>query len=538
MALGTLPLELHLTITQELDDLDIYHLAQSCKSMFNLIEGIPDVWKSRLKRMCKLEKLIWASYDGLSTALDFKNACIRPVTFIKRRTLLETVFLISTDPTTCLEEEREEEEGSSRSQSYRSSVNSAEYATAGVYLIPGGRFLVTLNSTCLFLWDLGPPNATALPTIILRHALGPPKGANTHRYCIVYSEVINDFTVQILLGPRRDLDYPEDNASMFKIIELKWFNAATPSIRELGRLQVVPDPRDGRRFIPEEGVAIHHELQTIFIRSGRITIAWNYSQKSYFSWVCDPGSGCILYIDHAGVHAIPLPYEGAYHLIQDETVSFEQNPPFSNDPIPCFSTPHPSHPVQDTSLGHRILGANVPTRIPDTGAFIYTIYESHDCTDHEGHVLSHYRYELNPLDPTASIIHLVDRTPAYWAEDDEPEPTFTFLCGSGWHRRTGVLWIEPRHYDGEELVDPCVADAALLPPSTSTIDSSSAPIEVPPTEDTPRLLMALYPWDDAPGMPAFYSLCAASGRLVVLWSARLEEEQEDNDEALGFVDFP
>ncbi|KAF6757960.1 hypothetical protein DFP72DRAFT_889514, partial [Ephemerocybe angulata] len=423
-------------------------------------------------------------------------------------------------------------------------MNGATYATAGVYLIPGGRFLVTLNSTCLFLWDLGPPNATALPTIILRHSLGPPKGANMHRYCIVYSEVINDFTVQILLGPRRDLDYPEDNAALFKIIELKWFNAATPSIRELGRLQVIPD-RDGRRFFPEDGVAIHHERQAIFIQSDRITIAWNYGQKSYFSWVCSPSrliiqEGYIMYIDRAGVHGISLPDESAYHLIQDETVSFEQHPPSSNGLMPCFSSSHPSHPVRDTCLGNIILGANVPTRIPDTGAFIYTMYESHDCTDHEGHVLSHYRYELNPLDPTASIIQLVDRTPAYWAKHDEPSPTFAFLCGSGWDRRAGVLWIEPRHYDGELLVDPLVAGGIYIsisrawPPSTSTIDSSSGPIEIPPTKDTPRLLKELYPRRDAMGMPPFYSLCASTGRLVVLWTNRMTVSDRDNDELLEF----
>ncbi|KAF6752215.1 hypothetical protein DFP72DRAFT_905290 [Ephemerocybe angulata] len=168
------PNELWFLIAGLLVPLDIISLQSTCRTLKELLHQ-RSVWIAALKAMCFRNSLFYPSYSPDTMSLAQIQQCALGPEAFKRRVSKKSSTIISTDSEKAL---------SHRPAQKRRGVEPKQvplhYANqqrgSGLYLVPGGRFLVIFDSVVLALWDLGvaglPPLENPLLVAQTRFRLG------------------------------------------------------------------------------------------------------------------------------------------------------------------------------------------------------------------------------------------------------------------------------------------------------------------------------------------------------------------------------
>ncbi|KAF6764498.1 hypothetical protein DFP72DRAFT_1163446 [Ephemerocybe angulata] len=143
-----LPLELHLCIIEELDAPDLLNLGQTCNAIRSTINQ-RRVWEAALRATCRLNQLFEPSYHPIEDLdiLELQRAALEPW----RRSASFALGSRSDSPF------RDEESAASRNvlrKKIKLESDSVE-EFAQVYIVPGGRYVLAITGSCIYLWDLG-----------------------------------------------------------------------------------------------------------------------------------------------------------------------------------------------------------------------------------------------------------------------------------------------------------------------------------------------------------------------------------------------
>jgi hypothetical protein len=103
-----------------------------------------------------MHRLFWPSYKNLSTAAELKHACTGMVRFLKQMNHASAPGATLLPRTT--------------SPVFPRDVMSP-HRMCDVYLMPGGRFLLTFEFAWMFVWDLQSVGDGKTPPLMLRHPI-------------------------------------------------------------------------------------------------------------------------------------------------------------------------------------------------------------------------------------------------------------------------------------------------------------------------------------------------------------------------------
>ncbi|KAF5342513.1 hypothetical protein D9611_001202 [Ephemerocybe angulata] len=158
-----LPIELGILVAKELPTRDICRLQQTCKAFYDLIEGASELWRGRLQRHCGADVLL----SSFSTASELRRACTGTLRFKHRYRRGGHPM----PPTSRLLPHKKEDDQfqNRRSQYWPHHLYPEESSTFN--LIPGGRFLITVDKKWLRVWDLGPPGILNEPFEVVLHEI-------------------------------------------------------------------------------------------------------------------------------------------------------------------------------------------------------------------------------------------------------------------------------------------------------------------------------------------------------------------------------
>ncbi|KAJ2926946.1 hypothetical protein H1R20_g10120, partial [Candolleomyces eurysporus] len=496
-----LPSELQLSIIEHLNVCDIYHLQQTCKGLYSLIEEeAKSVWTRCLQRQCAMHRLFWPSYKNLSTATELKNACTGMVRFLREMDHASAPGTALLPRTTSL--------------ALPPGVMSPR-RMCDIYLMPGGRFLLTFEFSWIFVWDLQSISDWKPPPLLLRHPIDDEIDWVSTLKVISSTKVRLLMRIKVISGsnmgsPVENLRPGEDLRS-WKVFELTYNDNDTFSIETVGRLAVVC-PKD----LPGDPCAIL-DSNRVLLHVHESTLVWDFCNKRISVWtleelppVCDlfPNQGHVFYITAEGVHGVkPSPFQP----LQDGQVL---SVPLQESTTATFCASHEQ--VHSVSILHGVVWGNLwGTGLEAARSLTYELKEEADDT------IKFYRYkfQFNHADPFKSSLKLVhsssqlvenlnmagcndlllrtdqsceDRRVALWTEG----PLSSFR---------GAVLLSPREaFDDEgaeyhpspSSTNPRVSDLKIIP----------VPVIVPGT--------AYYHFDTL--VPDF---CSASGRVVVLWLA-------------------
>ncbi|KAF5340047.1 hypothetical protein D9611_012392 [Ephemerocybe angulata] len=268
--------ELQLEIIGELDECGIAQLEQVCKDLYDLIEGNPDAWKGCLQRKCKHEGMIWSSFSNLSTAAEFKAACTGPKLF-KRKCDQDQINPVKL--TTPFSTANADVPGSASGNERTASDEPNAWADLrDIYLVPGGRFLITIEGSWMKLWDLMPRTEEESLVLLRRQPLAFKKYLR-----LISVEVADTSTLHLLLCE----DFPNTSSawntaqnrsrSVLEVFEIKFsVSEESFSIRKLAELGVWHNGTYPPLFTQLRGL--------VALQTDRDTLVWDYTQGGYYVW--------------------------------------------------------------------------------------------------------------------------------------------------------------------------------------------------------------------------------------------------------------
>ena len=165
------------------------------------------VWEAALRRVCKEHQLYTPSYPiGAMSVEELRKAAIRPSLWrirITERAQHGSDFQEKVD--------WEPQEKKRINLRVGSAVGSSD-----LYLVPGGRFLITGNSDALRLWDLGVPWAPSLrhPVLLAVARLGCPEVLQVEEHLLsIEAQVLDDRVVRVVVLTSR---------YRFVLLKLSW----------------------------------------------------------------------------------------------------------------------------------------------------------------------------------------------------------------------------------------------------------------------------------------------------------------------------
>ncbi|KAF6756159.1 hypothetical protein DFP72DRAFT_294041 [Ephemerocybe angulata] len=269
--------ELQLEIIGELDECDIAQLEQVCKDLYDLIEGNPDAWKGCLRRKCEHEGMIWSSFSNLSTAAGFKAACTGPKRF-KRKCDQDQINPVKV--TTPFSTVNADVPGNASGNERAASDEPNPWTDLrDIYLVPGGRFLITIEGSWMKVWDLILRGEDGSPTLLRRHSLAFKKYLR-----LICVEVVNTSTLHLLLCE----DFPDTSAgwnmaqnrsrSVLEVFEFKFSVSVEEAflVRKLAELGV----RHNGWYSP----LVTQLRGLVALKTDRDTLVWDYNQGGYYVW--------------------------------------------------------------------------------------------------------------------------------------------------------------------------------------------------------------------------------------------------------------
>ncbi|RXW13896.1 hypothetical protein EST38_g11961 [Candolleomyces aberdarensis] len=378
-----------LSIIEHFNVRDIYHLQQTCKRLYLLIEEeAKSVWTRCLQRQCAMHRLFWPSYKNLSTAMELKNACTGMVRFLREMDHASAPGTTLLPRTTSLK--------------FPPGVMSPR-RMCDIYLMPGGRFLLTFEFSWIFVWDLQSVGDGKSPPLLLRHPIGDEIDWVSTLKVISSTKVRLLMRIKVVSGsnvtsPIENLKPGEDLRS-WKVFELTYNDNDAFSIETVGRLAVIcPEdlPGDPCAILDSNRVLLHvHES----------TLVWDFRNKRISAWtleelppVCDlfPNQGHVFYITAEGVHgAKPPPFQP----LQDGQVL---SIPLQESTTATFCASHEQ--VHSVSILHGVVWGNLwGTGLEAAQSLTYEVKEEANDT------IKFYRYkfQFNHADPFKSSLKLV-----------------------------------------------------------------------------------------------------------------------------------
>ncbi|KAF5342516.1 hypothetical protein D9611_001207 [Ephemerocybe angulata] len=159
-----LPIELGILIAKALPTRDICRLQQICKAFYDLIEGDSELWRERLRCQCGTD-VLWSGFGGF-TAPELRRACTGTLRFKHR-------YRQGGQPTPPISRLLPHKNEDDQLQNHRSQDWHYPYPeeSSTFNLIPGGRFLITVDKKWLRVWDLGPPGSLNEPCEVVLHEI-------------------------------------------------------------------------------------------------------------------------------------------------------------------------------------------------------------------------------------------------------------------------------------------------------------------------------------------------------------------------------
>ncbi|KAF5341678.1 hypothetical protein D9611_001193 [Ephemerocybe angulata] len=426
----TLPSELQTLVIKCLRASDIVHSQQTCKDFNNLIEGSTEIWKACLKNQCHDEGLFWSTYNGLSTALEYKNACIgvwRFKEFFQNGDDMDDRAKARYLPVKAygdLAEEGDveayEAEGPVHLDEPQPPKNPHPGIT-GTYLIPGGRFLIAVDKTWLLLWDLGLPGKVDAPVVLSSYELCCPSLSVTMLHvCIVDNHsalriVLQEYPfskippyIPATQGPGPPLDPSHLHA--FHRFEICLPESGEYTIKSLGRLCVAS--------FYEIVCAAQTEHQVALNLSSNSVVLWNTAQgDEAFSFWESPVEFSTLYIQQdylftiaprTGVQAI-LMSQFPRTPIKNGFVDLRSLAP--NQPSTIYTFNHPKVPGSPGCV-------MLPRSIPSAGVVKYDV-EISMLDRNETHRICQFSFDFHFEEPTTSTLRSLG-TPHYRSRQDVP----------------------------------------------------------------------------------------------------------------------
>ncbi|KAF6756871.1 hypothetical protein DFP72DRAFT_1168627 [Ephemerocybe angulata] len=159
-----LPIELGILIAKELPTRDICRLQQTCKAFYDLLEGDSELWRERLRCQCGTD-ILWSGFGGF-TAPELRRACTGTLRFKHR-------YRQGGHPTPPISRLLPHKNEDDQLQNRRFQDGRYAYLeeSSNFNLIPGGRFLITVDKRWLRVWDLGPPGSLNEPCEVVLHEI-------------------------------------------------------------------------------------------------------------------------------------------------------------------------------------------------------------------------------------------------------------------------------------------------------------------------------------------------------------------------------
>ncbi|KAJ2928240.1 hypothetical protein H1R20_g8847, partial [Candolleomyces eurysporus] len=470
-----LPPEIQLLIIENLDVLDVFHLQQTCKYLYKLIEAFDHViWRKCLQQQCTQNGLFWPSYRKHATSDEFKDACTTNLRFRNASRKWEDRSA-STIPST---------------------VEKLEFDWVPFdefYLVPGGRFLITLHKLFFRIWSLYPST--------LRN--DAPKVGYTDVYymqCpfsgIAYANVVHGTKIELLLSGttksvalslnrqfvsptayRSDHEDQEMTSLLHLEITIEDGSDMVFSFRKSGLIQ----------FLHGEGedtpnlTILGDGNIVVFQTSSGITMAWDSAHHHCFGWrpegigdaVCDwelfSNDEFVFYVNGSGVHGFKIP---PLQPITEEYVtlsSFSDNR-FSSS----FFIPHiRPYDITDSAC---IISQENCFPISDQQPVIYIIKEIEDNDDDDSTtILLHwYQFRFDSSNPGSSTLTLLDTTSLKRDCRRSLSPCRTYNV---WGDQVAIVWESEDEDDSEQLHTSFYLSLSTIPssPTPSSFSRASSP---------------------------------------------------------------
>ncbi|KAF5342330.1 hypothetical protein D9611_001163 [Ephemerocybe angulata] len=276
-----LPIELGILIVKELPTRDICRLQQTCRAFYDLIEDDSVLWRERLQRQCGAD-VLWSSFF---TTSELRRACTGTLRFKHRYrrgghpTPPIARLLPHKDEGDQLQNDLNQGEGFSLAYIEESS---------NFHLIPGGRFLITVDKRWLRVWDLGPPGSLNEPCEVVLHEIDcvdtqpiivDVAVADTDRVHLLIRE---DHSVRRLPQPFDQSEYNLNGLSrvrIFRRFQIRLPDKGQHSVEGLGRLCVL----HSFNGIYDRCAAQHGPV--VALGFGKTLLLWDTSDSPDKNWV-------------------------------------------------------------------------------------------------------------------------------------------------------------------------------------------------------------------------------------------------------------
>ncbi|KAF5341825.1 hypothetical protein D9611_001171 [Ephemerocybe angulata] len=276
----TLPAELRVLIAKELPTRDICRLQQTCKAFYDLIEDNSELWREHLRRQCGTD-VLWSSFSGF-TASELRRACTGILRFKHRYRRGGH----PKPPTPRLLPYNSEHDDLQHQQ--RQESDNPYPDISATFLVPGGRFLITVDKKWLRVWDLGPPGSLSEPCEVVRYELNCADTTPEIADVIVADKdtvhlLIQEYYPQPTLPQSFGIDRSEYNfghGSTFTLLhrlEIRLPGKGPHSVRELGRLCVLHS-RGSEICATQDGPIVAFGV-------GERVLIWGASDSLGTSWV-------------------------------------------------------------------------------------------------------------------------------------------------------------------------------------------------------------------------------------------------------------
>ncbi|KAF6756876.1 hypothetical protein DFP72DRAFT_892559 [Ephemerocybe angulata] len=514
----TLPPELRTVVITCLRASDIVHLQQTCKDFNSLIEGSAEIWKACLKNQCHNEGLFWSTYNGLSTALEYKNACIGIWRFKEfcqngddMADLAKARYLPVKAYGDLAEEGDAKEYGMVEPVFDKHFKKNPHPGISSTYLVPGGRFLVTVDRTWLLLWDLGPPGGQVKKPVVLSSHKFHCSSSITMLDVYIVDEhdalriILQEYDFEeippyISENQGQGLPLGGSRFCVFHRFEISLPESGEYTIKPLGRLCVA------RTDIDDIFAAQSENQVALEISPGNVLL-WNLNtlqpDGAFSFWESPECSsfymqqGYLFIITGKGVQATNLS-QFSWSPVKNGLVDLETLSPEKPSITYTFT-----HPVELPGRADYVI---LPRSIPSTGVVKYDIRADQYHTS--AHRICQFSFDFHLEEPSTSALHSLG-TPHYGSRPTRAVHRFECAQG-GW----GYAWTSTT--SDTRAVTVTLHEASGVTHSEACQDLEAI-VKYP---ENPTILL-----EDV-------NVCPFSGRIVFLWDRRLVR-----DMMLEIVDY-
>lgn len=366
------------------------------------------------------------------------------------------------------------------------------------YLVPGGRFLVTVDETWLLVWDLGPPGKKDEPAVWMQHRLdctGSIKFLDVHIVentalrIVLQEKFYNE--VPSYIDPSQLPDDPKTRLTAFHRFEICLPENGDYAIKMQGRLCVARTDNDDIKAAQcghTVALGVSSDVVLLWDTRGWTFSLWKLPEDSTFYMQ----QGYLFAITGKGVQVIDFKTHSPRDLVTNQPVDLRSLSPATAPVYHSYEWP-----IEMGTISRVVL----PKSIPASGRVEYELRVNVKNCTHKMHRFSH---DFKPESPSSSIPRLLDSS-----ADLSELPWVRFECGNGdW----GCIWED----------DPDVSNITMTLQGKSGLlahSEYSDPVSIMTPENQSTIIQEV-------------NVCPFSGRVVFLWDRRILE-----DAMLEIVDY-